>query len=206
MPSEKIGGWSLTAVAAAGLAYCYVASAPVLTLHAIRGGLALVKPRGEVLLLSFLAAFLGAPAAAWCIARALGDARALSWLLTVGIAAIQIGLIAYAQRGRFLRINSFYDQLVRARLSEKAERGDFTDSYRHLREHGNAKTIIVFEVFLGVIVGTAQSGADLIVLLVIWLLPAAYVWFIASVLEAHFAETRGGITGASPGEAPHSRT
>lgn len=47
---EKADGWQLSAVASAGLAYCYIASTPVLILHAVRGGLQFRKPIGWVFL------------------------------------------------------------------------------------------------------------------------------------------------------------
>jgi hypothetical protein len=190
IPIKEINGWGLSAVAAAGLAYCYIASAPILTLHAMRGGLDLATRDDRVLLGAFVGALVGLPLMAWGAAWALQRTSALGWILTAECFVGQIFLIVMAQRYRFKKITSFYDRLVNARCADRIAGKDYTDSYRHLREHGNAKMIIILEIFLGAIMASADDGAELVMMLVLWLVPAAYVWFIGSILEAHFAKTR----------------
>lgn len=187
VPLSKVDAWGLAAVTAAGLAYCYIASAPILTLHALRGGLGFDSPIGSKMFFLFLAVLVGLPVLAIGMRYWLHSVAAFGWTLTLGIVIAQCVVILIAQQNRFVKINQFYDDLVDARLRERKEGTDYRDSYRHLREHGNAKSIILFEIFLGLIVASADSIETLIAVLILWLVPAAYVWFIATVIEFHFA-------------------
>jgi hypothetical protein len=57
----------------------------------------------------------------------------------------------------------------------------YVESYRHLREHGNA----FFIVFLELLLGTAlfYSPFPWVALLALWIFPAAGVWLFGTLLE-----------------------
>ena len=74
-----------------------------------------------------------------------------------------------------------------------------TDSYRHLREHGNSFFIVLLEIVLGVtlfgigryLVGDSSASKRMlsyIVVLLVWIIPAVFVWLIATVFERRFAD------------------
>src|SRR5882762_2004926 len=48
-----------------------------------------------------------------------------------------------SQQDRFGEMNAFYDRVVQARLKDRKAGMDYIDSYRHMREHGNAKSILL---------------------------------------------------------------
>jgi hypothetical protein len=192
-PLKKASGWQLSAIASVGLAYCYVASAPVLTLHAIRGGLGLTAPRSWILLGIFLAVFAGIPLGAWGISHWFDSGSAFGLILAGGFVLVQLVVIVIAQGKDFGSINSFYDGLVRARCEENKVGTDYRDSYRHMREHGNAMTIVILEIFLGTVLAKMENATALVIVLVGWLIPAAYVWLIGSVIEGHFVNIGGKV-------------
>lgn len=88
------------------------------------------------------------------------------------------------------------------RLSYKRSRckGDFVESYRHLREHGNAFFILLTEIILGAILfhsgqipgahaEAAQSQSMIyVIVIVFWIAPAVSVWIIGTHLERQFVD------------------
>jgi hypothetical protein len=98
------------------------------------------------------------------------------------------------------RLYSFYKDLAERRGTSKAKSGEIVDSYRHLREHGNALSIVVLEIVLGAALIRAGSAVDgawegtklslLAVLLAVWVLPGALVWLVGSIIELRFSEDR----------------
>lgn len=80
----------------------------------------------------------------------------------------------------------------------------FVESYRHLREHGNAFLIVLFEFWLGFVIlfftnaSTATKGIfdsnqairNLVVIILLWIFPACIVWFFGNRLENHLAHMK----------------
>jgi hypothetical protein len=172
----------LTVLAVIGLAFCYVASAPILTLHAVRGAYALDR-RGYFV---FLVALVASPFALMLIAAKLGAGVAGKGALLL-IVGLQIVLIFVASAERFGSTKRFYDCLVIARHTDWKNRTDYADSYRHLREHGNALGIVLLELALGSILGTLQTKSEALTAVILWIIPGAWCWVIGNVLESHFA-------------------
>jgi hypothetical protein len=192
-PLKEATGWQLSAITAAGLAYCYIASAPVLTLHAIRGGLNLAALNSHMLLGIFLVVFAGIPFGAWGLSHWFRSGSAFGLTLAGALVFVQLVLVAIAQRKDFGKVNNFYDDLVKARYEEAKAGTDYKDSYRHMREHGNAMMIVILEILLGAVLATIEKAPALVVVLVVWLIPAAYVWVIGSTLEGHFVKIGGKV-------------
>jgi len=202
-------------LAAFGLVYCYIASAPILVFHAGRFLLKWPNTRGVRwgVLLLFVFGIVGT--LIWSLAphpKQLSHFAYPLYLVAVFggvlILALQFLLVCRVLR-QTDEMWAFYKSLSGRR--EIANKGGVIESYRHLREHGNSFFIVFLEVLLGVIlVGTnALFGlADLercsapppgtnflddrfcglLIILVLWITPAVLVWAIATALERKFSE------------------
>lgn len=126
-----------------GFAYCYIASAPILLLHALRG--------------------------------------------------------MFSGRWRCSRIAAFYRRLASARSrgssdssGNKNKVSEYVESYRHLREHGNAFLIILLEIVLALLISWVYcefGQAGVVVLLLVWVSLGASCWGLATCLEFHIPPT-----------------
>jgi hypothetical protein len=194
---EDIDAKKLIAVAALGLAYCYVASAPILTLHAVRGSVKMDSGWFNIAMLALVTAPI------WMMFGV--DHYGVAPLQVTALVIIVGGqclLIVLASLGRFRRLKQFYDDLVEARLYNWSTKRDYVDSYRHLREHGNALAIVFCELALGAILSTVQTGRDGLVVIALWVAPGAWCWVVGSVLEAHFAQTNPPVAPPAPPSTP----
>ena len=176
----------LTVIGAMGFTYCYLASAPILVLHASRAVFFSNNSKvsfwmigGGVLILGVMGGFL-----CW------GN---VEWKLIFSIAALAIVLVlqivplTFSMRGRAAVSHEYYEKLSAARADERPGRQEYKESYRHLREHGNAFFILVLEGVLGIVLlGLPNAGFALICLLV-WIAPAAAVWCHGTWLEVRYA-------------------
>jgi uncharacterized membrane-anchored protein YhcB (DUF1043 family) len=175
--------------AALGFAFCYVASAPVLVLHAARAHLHL-SAIGNRPCLSIL-----------CVAIAVTLGSVLSWRFfppwtaaaTGAVIGVQVTLVFLAFFTNFSVIESFYRNLADARskaMKTKDEPltpgAEYVTSYRHLREHGNAFAIVILEGILGSALYHLPSIECALYFLGAWLLPATFAWILGSVLESRF--------------------
>jgi hypothetical protein len=174
----------LALLAALGLTYCYVASAPILVLHATRGAMSAFSSRilpTAILILVVLTAAAATtaetiPGAALWVMMVLFAVMLVFQLCTLGIAILDKGGSLHA----------FYARLVAARA--KPDEGGYVESYRHLREHGNAFFIVLFEFILGLVLTAAPSGQLALLILFLWIVPAAFVWLVGTALEDRFAQ------------------
>ncbi len=121
-------------IASLGFAFCYVASAPILTLHATRAHLRLSVLK--IRWLSYAAALLIPTAivtvAAW---------RAFSWPVAIAVGLIlgtQIGLVIAAVFTNFSDIESYYRSLATDRSNASTKKDEpaspgmeYVTSYRH---------------------------------------------------------------------------
>jgi hypothetical protein len=96
-----------------------------------------------------------------------------------------------AHLAKFASVKKFYLDLGKAR-SVDHRRSEYVETYRHLREHSNAYAILVLELLLAVVLANAHTRKTLGLLLIIWLLPAVYCWFVGTLLE--FVFTYGEVT------------
>jgi hypothetical protein len=170
-----------------GLAYCYVASAPILTLHAVRAVAQFEDQKQCEKLSRAIGALLVVSALCiWLVASWL-PRPVFAWLVMAFVLVPQLILVFKASRDGFSSTHGFYKKLVSARKLDWQKGEDFVESYRHLREHGNASSILALVIVLGLVAANAGSPEQLVILLLLWMLPSAYCWLIGSVLEARFA-------------------
>lgn len=174
-------------VAALGFAFCYVASAPVLTLHATRAHLRLsaIKASPFAFVIALLMPVLVAIAMLW---NFLPPIAATTSGLVIGI---ESGLVFLAIFTRFSVVEKFYRELatVRAKAIPEKDKSatpglEYVTSYRHLREHGNAFLILLLEGLLAFMLLHSPSRGCAIAILTFWLLPAAAAWLVGTVLES----------------------
>jgi hypothetical protein len=174
-------------LAALGFGFCYVASSPMLTLHSTRANLRLSMIRSR-----------------WGLVLAVivSTAVAILWNLLPPLAAtgsgvvigFQLALVVVAVMNEFCTIESFYRDLATARANAVGEPSkgrspgcEYVTSYRHLREHGNAVSIVVLEFVLAYVILRSNSQATAIVVIGLWILPSTTAWFLGTVLERRFA-------------------
>jgi hypothetical protein len=189
-----------TVLAAAGLAFCYVASAPILLLHATRCARNAAKDaRGSRDMSSVL---FGALAILFTVVVGSWIAYDFTWpaILPAELCFAPLALVMVAQAMWILRtpvsaIIEFYRGLgvERAHRPDSAlgrKRREYIQSYRDMREHGNALLILVMEGVLTTALLQADSTAMLFAMLILWVMPASFVWFIATALEAHLPDVK----------------
>jgi hypothetical protein len=174
----------ITVFASMGLAFCYVASSPVLTIHALREHtrVARVKERiwcWTITLVLMAIIILVSATFAFC-----GKLSIAAFLTAFAVIGIQIVLITLAALDRFSAVREFYFRLSEARARNGESVREYVESYRHLREHGNAFSILVLEAILGFVMANLPTPETAAFVLVLWLLPASCSWVVASALES----------------------
>lgn len=192
---EKFESGYIAVLATVGLAFCYIASAPILVLHAIRGSLLKVRKSTDcklVLIFSVLVlALSGAQGAVlWSALEIKGDPwvsqefyAGTAFLFLVSLIFVgQLFLLWLSMSGRENHSFEYYDQLVKRRASTDAAGSEYVESYRHLREHGNAFFITLLELLLGA--ALFYSPVPWGIVLMLWIFPAAGVWFFGTLLES----------------------
>jgi hypothetical protein len=82
-------------------------------------------------------------------------------------------------------VREFYRRLSRRRAWSEGQQevAEYIESYRHLREHGNAFLIILMEVILAAALYAANTTVRFFLLVIIWIVPAAFIWTIGTWLE-----------------------
>lgn len=185
---SKLDAQFLSLLAALGLAYCYVASAPVLVLHATRG-VFLAKHTATYRYLFYGSlAFVGISAAAFYVCQEAPDHKViLSITLLMVVLCIQIVPLGLAIKNEGECAYSYYTKLTKARSKDTEETRQYVESYKHLREHGNAFIILLFELVLGTVVATVSEPRFALIALLLWIMPAGLVWLVGTILEYRFA-------------------
>jgi hypothetical protein len=192
---------------AGGMAFCYVASVPMLTFHSTRRALT-NSPASRTTLFgcAILSVLIGI----------VFDLCFLNSILALKIAATIMLVITFSLQLYFLwkvlsevkETQIFYDDLQKTR----AQRPGIVESYRHMREHGNSVSIVLCEVLLAfclwvlkpTAVGEASAIARVCLIIGIWLLPSSLVWLVGSSLERHVSRWTEPQTNLSPDVASDS--
>ncbi len=193
------GAPHLILLAVYGLAYCYIASAPILIMHAARG-------------LQFASAINLTPSAGWrrrvlaILGPTLASTGVYATLVSTNLErCIAVALFASLVSFQFLLIFEilkvswdctikYYEKIIEKRAI--LGNAEFVESYKHIREHGNSFLIVLFQFFLAypvfmlvVLEGRPERViSSLITLVVIWILPASFIWLFGNKLENHLQD------------------
>jgi MFS family permease len=189
-----------TVLGAAGLAFCYVASAPILLLHATRAHRSKANRAGTSVGWGTILFAIGTMALAialggWIVHDVARPIENPTWLCFVPFVAVVVTQGVLILRTPTAAIVEFYRHLAMERAHDPEEelgrkRKEYIQSYRDMREHGNALLILVMEGVLTAALLQACSLGILLAMLVLWVMPAALVWFVATDLEAHLDQVK----------------
>jgi hypothetical protein len=69
------------------------------------------------------------------------------------------------------------------KMKARAARREYIESYRHLREHGNAYSIVILNILLVCVLSVATTIQQAALIIVFWTLPAALGWYVGTLLE-----------------------
>ena len=186
---------SLTVWLLLGTLYCYIASYPILVFHAVRVYLLTKKNISPKLFLLFIVLCM------ICFVLYLK----IFFLIPVFVlifSCFQYYFLYKVVEGE--RGYAYMRHLTKAKngLIPNTEKNagyikDITDSYKHLREHGNTALIILLEILLAFILyfslhferGNKFMDFSIVsIILIIWIFPAALVYFYGHLLERKFSE------------------
>lgn len=178
-------------MAALGLAYCYIASAPVLVMHMVRSEMDFKKHvdfnfrRFFTFVIStslvILAFFWGQGMALWSLQFGALSVAAL-------VIGLQVMMIGDALRTKFDSVFDYYSRISQERAKRSSVRVEYIESYRHLREHGNSFLIVFFELMLAMTLSAVNNMGHLLVVVFLWISPACIAWFVGSYLESRLAD------------------
>lgn len=201
------------AVAIGGLAFCYIASAPILLLHTMRAKIPRTPATYKSVLAAIVVTAVLALIALWRIdPKVQSPGESVLLLVPFGVVVMaQISLLLYgiwrkaaqsvvpgpqpspAIAPHIEQVTNFYVDLAsrRAKAFKRPDntptataRAEYVESYRHLREHGNAVLILVAEAILALALLYSTAFVTAVLIIVLWVLPATIVWPMATWLEA----------------------
>lgn len=178
-----------------GFLFAYIASAPILVYHYSRCLFLPRKNQKKAVAWSVVIMIVGTPIVTWRfihggvdVSVAIFAALAYTLWLTV----VRLAFVCYVCRNE---VQDFYVRLAKMRKETDPE---LVESYRTLREHGNAFYIIFWEIvlalvlfaFLQVYTVSDEQGmtAFSLIICLTWIAPAAVAWHIAGNLEADLVD------------------
>lgn len=184
----KLGAGELapiTALAALGFAYCYIASAPGVVFHAARG-LFWSKTQKKCLrrywyFILICLCLCPLPFVNHSHPLYIWGAIIVVWIIYLH----QIFLLVATFCNRE-EIQIFYKDLTNKRSRNENNIQNYRKSYRDLREHSNAFEIIFLELILAATIIFFKDFFPLLIAL--WVLPAALCWLIGTRLEFNIPE------------------
>lgn len=188
---SSIEGHTILLWAGLGFAYCYLASSPILVFHAMRGisfkkTLTRFKQKADIPpILVFIFGLIVGLIVDWMVNRTedLTFVRVASVFVVLIIVLLQIVFIVFGQREDGKAINDFYKELIEQRSIKMSQREQYIESYKHLREHGNAFFIVILEIILAFSIWNVKSIQSFGIFILVWLAPGAWVWFIGTKME-----------------------
>jgi hypothetical protein len=181
--------YSMVFLLVGGMIFSYFSSSPVLILHTLR--LVMYKPsfakRKITLSLWKITFLIIMTSIIVCISKMLFDIH--FGLMIVGFILLIpfLSLIYFWASDSTLIDNEeqFKLQNLAFNLSKKRnDKNEYVQTYKHLREHGNAFFIVVLEIILGLSLFQAKQPVDVIVILSVWVVPPVLIWFFANYLES----------------------
>ncbi|MFH4740157.1 hypothetical protein [Vibrio diabolicus] len=190
-----------------GLCICYIASSPILFLHAYRGDIFAKKDNAifngsrftfiERVLLSLLISVGLSTLLYFNLYDVFfpndknPDLNNIALLSVCGLINLQIYAVSFACFNKFDVSFSYYKDLAHYR--SKREEGlnsydEYVESYKHLREHGNAFFILALELVLGLMLAIIENPIYSIYFVFLWIAPGMFVWFWGNRLESRISE------------------
>lgn len=202
LPAENkdFGVPHLILLAVYGLVYCYIASAPILIMHAARGLLfkSSINPNPSKGWISRLFTILG-PSVAIVLFYWLnfdGDfSKCAAIFLFCLLVLFQFRLIYEVFYKSWPVTISYYKSIIGKRAI--GANLEFVESYKHIREHGNSFLIVIFQFLLAVplfmIVGLAKTPestiSNLMTLVILWIFPGSFIWMFGNKLENYLQDS-----------------
>ncbi|OCH32625.1 hypothetical protein A6D99_04215 [Aliivibrio fischeri] len=194
-------------IGAVGLCICYIASSPILFLHAYRGDIFARQNNKEFensafgyferVVLSLLIAFIVSSSLYYFTYDMFFPSDKYPYvnnmgLLTVSmLIGIQIYAISFAAFNKFNVSFNYYKDL--SKLRSNREEGlnsydEYVESYKHLREHGNAFFILFLELVMGLMLAIIENPIYSIFFIFLWIVPGMFIWFWGNRLESRLSE------------------
>ncbi len=179
-------------IAAGGLAFCYLASTPILMLHTAR---AVFWKQLSWFRVAAAALAVFTAICAWLLLFP-PTAEVNQRLLLIPFFAVTVAqvlaLSPFIFGSGFSGCRNFYAAIAKYRATpatHSTPHSEFIESYRHLREHGNAVSIVTMEFVLAIaLYATAGSLRSSALVVLAWLLPSAFAWFAGTWLEGSIDE------------------
>ncbi len=179
---------TLILIASYGFAYCYIASGPMLVVHTSRCIFRKRKLR-DVLVLFIPILIISSAIATIANIKYRNCFWSANLYFLVILAQLLILYLLFVHFRDEFRL--FYRNIAVARGTKKniGIKKEYIESYRHLREHGNAFIILVYEFILGYTLLNIPSipgyDTEILVGLIIclWVLPAALIWIAGTIME-----------------------
>ncbi|ADL55523.1 hypothetical protein Galf_1504 [Gallionella capsiferriformans ES-2] len=186
----------LILLAVYGLAYCYIASAPILIMHAGRGLMfkSPTNPNPNSGMLSRIL-WLLIPSFLTTVIYFLNSSSdktmgSLAVFLFSFLLAFQIQILVSIFKTSWQKTIDYYSAIVKKR--KEHEGSSYIESYKHIREHGNSFLIVAFQFFLAIpifvfvsqpTITSDDSIRHLLIIVLLWVLPAATIWAFGNKLE-----------------------
>lgn len=188
-------------LAAIGLAFCYISSAPVLVLHALRGVFSskcIDSTRIGCInfrlasIASIVVITLTFGISGYFLFDSLFPTKGANFFSIFSISAflIVVGLQLHLYVVSLLSNKSYVFSYYKSLAVERAKRQDgtskydeFIESYKHLREHGNAFFILLMELVLALVLFSVEKTHIALLIALLWIAPACFVWFLGTYLE-----------------------
>ncbi|BAK77480.1 hypothetical protein NH8B_2681 [Pseudogulbenkiania sp. NH8B] len=177
-----------------GLCYCYVASSPMLVLHVSRyrplGSL--YKNLPKLLILKALALWgCVISLLLWLSGYFYAEHDSSQWLyffigLIVPLLVYLVQIVIVPKNDDdVIELFRFYDELSFLRHYTFT---DIMTSYRHIREHGNAYSVLILEILLGwsLVFSIKVEFYLAVAVLIAWILPGAFVWIVGTNIEKRY--------------------
>lgn len=168
-----------------GFVFCYFSSAPILVFHATR----LRKKKNckenfDFLILNIVVSLLALIIGLILISNLeIFLENQIITILSVLIvfSVFQITLLCLSKKNNLIDLNK---NLTRNREKAILGRKTYVESYKHLREHGNAFFIVILEILLGLILYQIKTPEMMITCILVWILPGSLIWFFGNFLES----------------------
>ena len=172
-----------------GTAFCYISSAPILVLHTMRFNIDYTSSKESSCCkkIAFCFIFIIVYSIIWYFFD-FDLIKGIMSLIAFIIIYCEIYLIITLFKSKKREFFEFYKRLAKNRANRKVECTEYVESYRHLREHGNAFLILFCEAVLGMALFSCSSINQIMIIVLFWLLPTIPVWIIGSYLESRLKD------------------